>query len=97
MEEVPSNSNMPLKIAAVAIFAIAIYTYLAISNWQDGIVGSRLNLTLGGTPIRLEPLEVMQHAARHATISCPDLCGDLVSPHRKLMCFVVFQAYSTLA
>ena len=33
----------------IAIFAVAIYTYLAISNWQDGLVGSRLNLTMGGT------------------------------------------------
>ena len=40
----------------VAIFAVAIYTYFAISNWRDGIVGSRLNLTLGGAP--------PQHAAR---------------------------------
>lgn len=37
-----------LFMLQIALVAIVIYTYLAISNWRDGIVGSRLLLTAGG-------------------------------------------------
>lgn len=39
-----------LALLQIAIVCIVVYTYLAISNPRDGIVGSRLMLTFGGVP-----------------------------------------------
>lgn len=37
-----------LALLQIAIVCIVVYTYLAISNQRDGIVGSRMMLTFGG-------------------------------------------------
>ena len=39
---------MQLCVMQIALVAIIIFTYVAITVWQDGCVGSRLLLTLGG-------------------------------------------------
>lgn len=43
-----------MLLLQVALIAIALFTFISISNWQDGCVGSRFLLTVGGG--RLTPL-----------------------------------------
>lgn len=49
-DEFGSTLDGDLQLLQVAIIGIAVYTYIAISNCRDGCVGSRLALTIGGTP-----------------------------------------------
>lgn len=48
-DEFGSTLDSDLQLLQVAIIAIIVFTYAAISVWQDGCVGSRSLLTIGGT------------------------------------------------
>lgn len=49
-DEFGSTLNGDIKLMQVAIMAIAVYTWFAISDSKNGCVGSRLLLTFGGAP-----------------------------------------------
>lgn len=49
-DEFGGTINNDVTLLQAAIFGIAIYTAIAISNCRDGCVGSRVLLTIGGAP-----------------------------------------------
>ena len=48
-DEFGSTLDNDLMLLNVALLAIGLFTYVAISDWQNGFVGSRFLLTIGGT------------------------------------------------
>lgn len=47
-DEFGSTIEGDLRLLQVAIVGILLYTYVAISDWRNGLVGSRFVLTMGG-------------------------------------------------
>ena len=49
-DEFGGTIDNDVTLLQAAIFGIAVYTAIAISNCRDGCVGSRVLLTIGGAP-----------------------------------------------
>ena len=47
-DEWASTVDNDVALLNAALFAIGLFSYVAISDWQDGCVGSRVLLTFGG-------------------------------------------------
>ena len=47
-DEFGSTLDNDLMLLNIALLAIGIFTYAAISDWQNGCVGSRFLITVGG-------------------------------------------------
>lgn len=69
-DEFGSTIDGDLQLLQVAIIGIALYTYIAISNCRDGCVGSRLALTIGGSPSFWLPCSTPPVATRSYRCFC---------------------------
>jgi hypothetical protein len=49
-DEFDSTLNGDIRLMQLAVLAIAVYTWVAISDSKNGCVGSRFLLTFGGAP-----------------------------------------------
>ena len=88
-DEFGSTIDNDVLLLQAAIFGIAAYTYIAISNCRDGCVGSRALLTIGGVPRAHAGGSPVQSATHLAGVPAlfavlptlgPATCGSLL-PH----------------
>ena len=81
-DEFGGTIDNDIALLQAAIIAIAIYTYIAISDCRNGCVGSRAALTLGGA--RLQRRDCRPHRQQHPATCVVNL--PLSGPSVRVLC-----------